>query len=78
MGCISLSSIMIPDSVTEIGEYAFQWCTSLPSIMIPDSVTKISGYAFKGCTSLKRIITTRKIFTRFRDCFYKNILLQEI
>lgn len=33
--------VVIPDSVTSIGEYAFYGCTSLTSITIPDSVTDI-------------------------------------
>ncbi len=42
----------IPDSVTEIGSYAFLNCTSLTSIIIPNSVTEIGSYAFCACTSL--------------------------
>ena len=50
-----LTEYTIPDSVTEIGDCAFQHCTSLTSVTIPDSVTKIRDYAFYGCTSLKEI-----------------------
>lgn len=39
-GC-SLKSIILPDSVTEIGKNAFTNCSSLKSITIPDSVTSI-------------------------------------
>lgn len=48
----SLSSIIIPDSVTVIEGYGFRNCTSLASITIPDSVTTIENYALYGCTSL--------------------------
>ena len=47
--CSSLTSIIIPNSVTSIGEYAFYNCTGLTSITIPESVTSIGGGAFKGC-----------------------------
>ena len=53
--CISLTSISIPSSVTDIGYDAFSDCTSLTSITIPDSVTSIGNYAFLGCTSLTAI-----------------------
>ena len=50
--CTSLTSITIPDSVTDIGSSAFCNCTSLTSIIIPDSVTYIGRAAFENCTSL--------------------------
>ena len=42
----SLTSIMIPENVTSIGDYAFYGCISLTSIAIPESVTSIGDYAF--------------------------------
>ena len=42
----------IPDSVTEIGEYAFYDCTGLTSVTIGNSVTAIGMGAFSGCTGL--------------------------
>ena len=50
--CKSLKSIVIPDNVTYISEYAFDGCTGLTSIVIPDSVTEIGSSAFSDCTSL--------------------------
>lgn len=48
-------SIIIPDSVTSIGEKAFEGCIYLESIVIPNSVTSIGFGAFNDCTSLKNI-----------------------
>lgn len=39
--CDSLSSVVIPDSVTRIGEGTFIGCESLKSIVIPDGVVSI-------------------------------------
>ena len=47
-----LTQYTIPDSVTTIGEGAFQSCGSLTSVTIGDSVTSIGYAAFAGCTSL--------------------------
>ena len=45
-GCTSLTSVTIPNSVTSIGDYAFDDCTSLTSVTIPNSVTSIGSGAF--------------------------------
>ena len=49
---IEVIDLVIPDGVTNIGDYAFYNCDSLTSITIPDSVTTIGGYAFHWCDSL--------------------------
>ena len=47
--------VVIPDSVTSIGDRAFEYCRSLTSITIPNSVTSIGGSAFSDCSSLTSI-----------------------
>ena len=48
-------TVVIPSSVTSIGEYAFFHCTGLTSITIPDSITSIRDGAFCQCSSLTSI-----------------------
>jgi hypothetical protein len=52
--CISLTSILIPDSVTSIGNWSFAYC-GLTNVRISDSVTSIGDSAFSYCTSLSSI-----------------------
>ena len=54
-GCVGLVSVVIPNTVTSIGQYAFSGCTGLNSVDIPNSVTLIDGNAFSGCTGLTSI-----------------------
>ena len=51
-GC---KNTIIPNSVTKIGNFAFDRCDSLTSIVIPNSVTSIGHYAFYSCDSLTSI-----------------------
>ncbi len=51
----SQSSYTIPQSVEEIGAFAFSICNSLTAVTIPDSVVSICKYAFYECESLTDI-----------------------
>lgn len=50
-----VTEVVIPDSVTSIGESAFRNCASLESVVIPNSVVSIGDSAFFGCESLKSV-----------------------
>ena len=52
----SLTQIVIPDCITELGSSAFQNRSNLKSVVIPDSVTKIGGAAFSGCSNLESVL----------------------
>lgn len=47
--------VVIPDSVTRIGERAFSGCDHLASVRFGNAVTHIGGAAFEGCSNLARI-----------------------
>ena len=61
LGCGSLSEIVIPSSVTSIGDLEFYGCGSLSEIVIPSSVTSIGYKAFCGCSSLKYISIPKSV-----------------
>ena len=49
------TSVVIPDCVTSIGDYAFRDCRGLTSITIPDGVTSIGDSAFSYCSRLTSV-----------------------
>ena len=53
-----LTELMIPNSVTSIGDYAFDNCTNLTSVTIPNSVTNIGEHAFVGCYSVTNLVAS--------------------
>jgi hypothetical protein len=55
-GCTKLSSIIIPNSITNISDNAFSSCINLRRVVIPSSVTSISSYAFQSSSNLEYII----------------------
>ena len=76
--CRSLSNIVIPDSVTDIGEGAFSDCRSLSNIVIPDSVTDVGKSAFSGCSSLSNIVIPDSVTDIGDDAFFHCSSLSNI
>jgi hypothetical protein len=56
-----ITTVVIQNGVTSIGNFAFYHCTSLTSVSIPHSVTSIGNSAFAGCTSLMSVIIPNSV-----------------
>lgn len=51
-----VTALVIPDTVTEIGDYAFTYCTSIASVDFGKGVTKIGNNSFYYCTGLTSLV----------------------
>ena len=50
-----ITSLVIPEGVTRIGDYAFYYCTGLTSVTIPEGMESIGDKAFYYCTGLTSV-----------------------
>lgn len=53
--CTELTSVKIPNSVTEIGICAFYGCSKMKDVLIGNSVSNIGMSAFNGCEQLNSV-----------------------
>ena len=73
-----VTDLVIPDSVTSIGDYAFEGCDSLTSVMIPDSVTSIGSSAFYNCSSLTSVVIPDSVTSIGGWAFYNCSSLESV
>lgn len=48
-------SYTVPESVSEMEDYAFKYCTLLKNVILPDSLKIIPSYAFEKCENLESV-----------------------
>ena len=69
VGC---KNSVIPNSVTSIGDSAFEGCTGLTELTLPKSVTSIGDFAFLGCRGLTELTLPNSVTSignyAFSDC----------
>lgn len=67
-----ITSVVIGDEVTSIGDYAFEDCSALKKLDIPQSVTEIGSKAFRGCSALTSLALPQTVNrignTAFQGC----------
>ena len=68
---LGLASVVIPETVVSIGDYAFAYRKNLSEIAIPSSVTAIGSYAFANCENLKTIEVSQSVKS-IQSCVFKS------
>lgn len=77
-GCSNISSISLPNSLTQIGAHVFYKNTSLSSIVIPEGVTNLSDNVFFGCSNLKSVSLPQSMRNLGSGVFWKCSSLSDI
>ena len=71
-GKTTLKEVTIGNSITEIGNSAFNGCSGLTEVTIPNSVTAIGASAFWNCTGLAKVSIGNSVVTigssAFKNC----------
>ncbi len=76
--CTTITSILIQESVSIIGDEAFYGCTSLSSVSLPQSITSIGESAFSGCSSLLSVDDFGSLTEIEANAFYNCTSLSSI
>ncbi len=51
-----LQQVVLPDSLTSIGSFAFQNCYNLQDVVFPSTLKDIEAYAFDNCDNFKHVV----------------------
>jgi hypothetical protein len=76
--CNITNSIIIPDSVIKIGEYAFPYIWYVKNIRLSNNITKIENSTFNNCQALETINLPNSITSIGKEAFAGCILLNSL
>lgn len=73
-----ITDLVIPESVTSIGNYAFYGGSNLKSVAIGNSVTSIGTNAFYGCSNLTSVTIGNSVTEISSNAFYNCSNLKKV
>ena len=73
-----LDTIIIPKTVTSIGQSAFMYCTNLKAMEFPKGIKTVATSVLEGCTALQSVVIPSTVTTINQDAFYGCSGLQSI
>ena len=76
--CSSLNSVVIPESVEVVGEWAFYDCQGLEELRLGSGVQRIEKGAFCNCRSLKSVDVPDSVEIVGKDAFSDCQGLEEL
>ena len=74
-GCVSLASVVLPSTATDICSKAFAYCDKLVHVHFNEGLVNIGDHAFRNCTSLESVILPSTIRVIDEGAFSYAIIL---
>ncbi len=74
----SISSVKIPETVTSIGQYAFQYNSAMADLTIPEGVSSLGTYVFYYCTALETVTLPTTLTAIPSNAFYGCTALTKV
>lgn len=73
----NITSVVLPNTLNEIGYAAFSWCYHLSKITVPASVTTLGRSVFMGCYYLKYAKIESEVVGEymFADCYWLSTII---
>ena len=77
-GCASLTEVILPNKISEIGWCAFWGCNKINKLVLNKNLTKIAPSAFYGCHSLEVVQIPKSVKFVGKEAFFGNNLKEII
>ena len=74
----AVSSVVIENGVTSVGDYAFNELRNLSSVSLPDSLTSVGSFSFQFCSALTGIVIPGSVVSIGQRAFHGCFSLTEI
>ena len=74
----AVEGIILPNTITIVGDRAFSECTGLQQLVLPQTATVLGKELFKGCISLQRVEMPSLVQTLNDSLFEGCVALQEV
>jgi len=73
-----LENIVLPETITSIGQYAFAFCSAIKHFNFPQGIKTIATSVLEECTALEEVIIPSSVTTINQDAFYNCSKLMAI
>ena len=74
----NVTEVIVPETVTSIGNHAFRYCANLTSVRLTDHITSIGSFAFSNCLNLTYFVMPAGITKISNSMFMGDLSLKTI